>query len=248
MLKIKILGCGASLGVPIIGCNCTVCKSSSDYNKRTRSAIYIYTENTKVLVDFGCDIKQQLIRERISQLDAAILTHYHADHVAGIDDIRIFSCINNSALAIYTDYSTTEILKKRHDYLFKNNQLKIHSCNFYERFNIKNLEIQFFAQHHGKINSIGIKINDFVYSCDVESFPEESEKYLYNINYWVLDCIGYEHNHSHAGLDKILDWNKKYTPNNILLTGMHHTIDYHKIQDVLPNNIQPLYDGFEINL
>lgn len=254
MLQVTILGCGASIGVPVIGCNCLVCLSDSKYNKRTRSAIYINDENSQILVDFGYDIRYQLLREKISKLDCAILTHDHSDHVNGIEDLRVFSFIKKKPLDIYTDHQTSAKLHNKFGYLFKLASvmswqvLATKPINFFEKIKIKTIEVQFFRQHHGPIDSLGLRIGDFVYSPDVIDFPPESEKYLRDIKIWVLDCMDYTSNKNHAGLDKVLEWREKYKPQQILLTNMRHTIDYHKIMGVLPENVKPLYDGYKFTV
>ncbi|MGX6960384.1 MAG: MBL fold metallo-hydrolase [Rickettsia endosymbiont of Pentastiridius leporinus] len=254
MLQVTILGCGASIGVPVIGCNCSVCLSDSKYNKRTRSAIYINDENSQILVDFGYDIKYQLIREKVSKLDCAILTHDHSDHVNGIDDLRMFSIINKKPLPIYTDHNTDTKLHKKFDYLFNDNSLKIgyalatKPIDFFDKIKINAIEIQFFRQYHGPIDSLGIRIGDFVYSPDVIDFPPESEEYLKDIEVWIVDCMDYTSNRNHAGLDKVLEWREKYKPQQILLTNMRHTIDYYEITKMLPSNVKPLYDGYKFTI
>lgn len=247
MLVIKILGCGSSAGVPVIGCNCSVCSSTSPYNKRNRSAILVSGIDTQILVDFGFDIRHQLLKAKVHKLDGAILTHDHADHVSGIDDLRIFYYLSNSPLKIYTDFNTGNKIKNRYHYLFDNNLLELSSIDFYSKVRIKNLELQFFKQNHGNIDSLGIRIADFVYSNDIINFPEESEQFLKNINTWVLDCVDYISTNIHSGLDKVLKFNQKYQPQKILLINMSHTIDYYAILEKLPANIKPLYDGFTIN-
>jgi phosphoribosyl 1,2-cyclic phosphate phosphodiesterase len=248
MLQITILGCSSSLGVPLIGCDCAVCKSSSEYNKRTRSSIFIDDGNSTALIDFGYDIKNQLIRENIRKITGAILTHQHADHVSGIDDLRIFSFIQYAPLEIFTDSETAKIIEKSYGYLFANNHLKMNYLDFFANFAIGSLNIQLFRQHHGVIDSLGIRIGDFVYSSDVSDFPEESVKYLQNIKIWVVDCFDYKSNQAHSGLDKIFNWNKTYNPEQIFLTNLSHYIDYYEISKILPSNIKPLYDGYKINI
>ena len=246
MLEITVLGCGSSLGVPVIGCDCAVCKSRSSYNKRSRSAIYISGNNTKIIIDFGFDIKDQLIKANIKELDGAILTHDHADHVAGIDNLRVFSFLQNCPLAIYTDIDTANIIEDRYNYLFVKKALIMRPVDFFAKFKVNNLEIQFFRQNHGEIDSLGVRVGDFVYSNDVVNFPVESEPYLYNIKIWILDCIDYISNDVHSGMDKVLQWNEKFKPEKIYLINMHHNIDYHTISKELPHNIEPLYDGYKL--
>ncbi len=248
MLQIVVLGCGSSFGVPVIGCECDICKSTSPYNKRTRCAIFISDHNTKILVDFGFDIKEQLIREDVKNLDAAILTHDHADHVSGIDNLRVFRLIQGKPLDIFTDVATALAVENRHKYLFANNSLSMNPVGFFDKLTIGALQVQLFKQDHGTINSLGLRIGDFVYSNDVVDFPLESKKYLRGIGVWILDCSDYQSRGNHAGLDKVLKWNEQYQPRQIYLTNMHHNIDYHKISRELPCNISPLYDGLRINI
>ncbi|UCM92630.1 MBL fold metallo-hydrolase [Candidatus Tisiphia endosymbiont of Melanophora roralis] len=245
MLQITVLGCGSSLGMPIINCDCNICTSTSSYNKRTRSSIYIDDGNSQILVDFGFDIKNQLMREKIKKLDAAILTHYHADHVNGIDDLRIFPFFQKTPLEIFSDSSTALKTENRHQHLFAPDKLIARPVDFFAKFKINTIDVQFFRQHHGSIDSLGIRMDDFVYSSDVLAFPAESKPFLKNINVWILDCMAYESNDCHAGLDKILQWNDEYKPQQILLTNMNHFIDYHEISKILPSNIKPLYDGYK---
>ncbi|ADE30450.1 MBL fold metallo-hydrolase [Rickettsia prowazekii] len=246
MLQVTVLGCGASIGVPVIGCECSTCTSPSKYNKRTRSAIYINDENSQILVDFGFDIRNQLLREKINKLDCAILTHGHSDHVNGIDDLRVFTFMQDKPFEIYTDYNSVAQLHAKFDYLFNLCKLlATKSINFFDKIKINTIEVQFFRQHHGPIDSLGLRIGDFVYSPDVIGFPPESEKFLKDIKIWILDCMDYRSNPNHAGLDKVLAWREKYNPEEILLTNMRHTIDYHEIKKVLPNNVKPLYDGYK---
>ena len=251
MLQVTILGCGASIGVPVIGCDCSVCLSNSKYNKRTRSAIYISDENSQILVDFGFDIRYQLLREKINALDCAILTHDHSDHVNGIDDLRVFTFMQGKPLEIYMNHNSAASLSKKYDYLFSNGLFDVGQVllskpvDFFDKIKINTIEIQFFKQNHGPIDSLGLRIEDFVYSSDVSNFPPESEEYLKDVKIWILDCMDYTSNKNHAGLDKVLEWQEKYKPQQVLLTNMRHTIDYHEIIKILPNNVKPLYDGYK---
>ena len=245
MLSVTILGCGSSLGVPVIGCDCNTCTSGSSYNKRTRSSIYIDDGNSQILIDFGFDIKDQLIREKIRKLDAAILTHYHADHVSGIDTLRVFPFLQGKPLEVFSDKESMLKVETCNKYLFAPDRLIARSIDFFSKLKINTMDLQFFRQHHGPIDSLGIRIGDFVYSSDVADFPKESEQFLRNVEVWVLDCVSYVSNSRHAGLDKVLQWHEQYKPKQILLTNMDHLVNYHEILKVLPSNIQPLYDGYK---
>jgi phosphoribosyl 1,2-cyclic phosphate phosphodiesterase len=249
MLEITILGCGASLGVPVLSCKCTICKSNEPLNKRSRPSILITQDDTNILVDFGLDIRMQLMRENIHKLDAAILTHDHADHVGGIDDLRVFGYDTDTALSIYSDPSTIDIISNRYQYMIKEKRIKMHKLPDFEVMcNIAGVDIQFFEQDHYSMNSLGIRIKDFVYSNDVIKYPEKSEKFMSNAKTWVIDCMDYTSTLAHSGLDQVLLWNEKYRPEFVWLTNMSHTIDYFEIQKQLPDNIKPLYDGQKIRV
>ena len=129
MLEVNILGCGSSLGVPVIGCSCLVCKSDSPYNKRLRSSIIISQNETRVLVDFGFNIKEQLINSGIYHLDAAILTHEHADHLSGIDELRVFFYIHGKPLNVFILESIAPLIFERYKYLFDSGLLKMNIVN-----------------------------------------------------------------------------------------------------------------------
>jgi len=247
MLEITILGCGASLGVPVLACKCRICMSTDPYNKRARPSILISKADKNILVDFGLDVRMQLMRENITSLDAAILTHDHADHVGGIDDLRVFGYDTDDALSIYSDPKTIDIISNRYNYMIKEKRIKMSKLDGYESIhNIAGVDIQFFEQDHYSMKSLGLRIGDFVYTNDVIAYPVESEKFLMNAKTCVIDCMDYTSTLAHFGLDKVLLWNEKYRPEFVWLTNMSHTIDYFEIQKQLPSNMKPLYDGQKI--
>lgn len=248
MLQVTILGCGSSHGVPVIGCACAVCKSDSPYNKRRRSSILIERGAAKILVDFGFDIKDQLLDAGICDLDAAILTHNHADHVSGIDNLRIFKYLSGRALPIYTDIATANVIGERYKYITEAGEAIICGNDPYGLVEVAGVPVQFFLQQHAEIDSLGFRIGNFVYSSDVRDFYDESIQYLDGIDVWVLDCMGYKSNHAHAGLDRVLKWNERFKPKEIYLTNMRDKIDYFKIQTELPANIKPCYDGLKLSI
>lgn len=256
-IKIKILGCGSSVGVPVIACECKVCKEKLEKNIRTRSSIIISWQEKNILVDFGADIKHQLIRENIKNIDAVILTHDHADHVNGIDDLKIFPFRNKKPLELYADPISLKSIQEKFFYMFNspdkedywgNKRLNPNIVNYEETHNIEDVEITFFKQHHDLVDSFGLRIGNFVYSTDIISFPSESEKFLHNIDLWLIDCLEYKATKAHCGLEDILIWQEKFKPKMIYLTNMGHKIDYYKIQKELPNNIMPAYDGLTLEI
>ena len=251
MIKVTILGCGASLGAPVLGCSCKVCTSPHPKNKRLRSSILIshqtQHETKNILVDCGFDIKQQLMTHGVTSLDAVILTHHHADHLSGIDELRVFSKLNGkNQLPIYISCDSDDKVSQCYDYMFKYEHLKKYVTQYYQKIEISGMEIEFFKQNHVVMDSFGIRINNFVYANDVAFFYDESEKYLQNMDVFLVDCCDYQSSRVHAGLERVLCWQEKYSPAKTYLTNLSHKIDYFEIQKQLPQNIIPAYDGLTI--
>lgn len=224
--------------------------SSNKYNKRFRSAILIISKEAKILVDFGPDIKHQLTLHQIENLDAIICTHRHADHVAGIDDLKPFG-FDKKQIDLYSDKSTLSYLKKNYSYIFKgterlNSLFNPIEVGFYDKIKIKDLEIQFFKQNHYSLPTLGIRIEDFVYSIDVKNFPKKSLLYLKNIKNWIVDCIDYEGTDPHMGLNEVIELKNIVDPQNIFLTNLSHNIEYEEISKILPSNIKACYDDLVI--
>lgn len=251
---ITVLGCGFSSGVPVIGCRCPVCLSSSEYNKRSRCAILIENNNTKILVDFGPDIRNQLLRNNIEYLDAVICTHAHADHIAGFDDLKVLTYHNKSKLNLISTKETISSLKNTHGYMFNSDisslssPFEVTEIDYYDKISIKDIHINFFQQTHGKISSLGLKIDNFVYSNDVNEFPEQSWEYLNNIKFWILDCIDYQATKAHAGLEDVLTWKNNFNPQHIYLTNLNHNLDYNNLQKKLPEGIKLCHDNMVIKV
>lgn len=249
-MEIVILGCGSSIGVPVIGCECDVCISSSQFNMRMRSSVLIAGDNANVLIDAGFDIRHQLIKNGIKNIDALVITHDHADHVSGIDDLRVFPLLHNKRVDLYITEQAYLPLEARYHYLFSKSFLIPSIVDFYTKILVEDIEIQLFKQHHvrGVMDSLGIRIKNFVYANDVIDFPDESRQYLMGVDVMVLDCFGYKTTASHAGLDVVLKWYEEFRPQQIYLTNMSHDIDYYEIQKILPPNIRPAYDSMKISI
>lgn len=250
-MKVTILGCGASAGVPLIGCQCAVCLSPNPKNKRTRASILIESEGVRLLVDASPDLRQQALRENLHEISGVLITHLHADHCHGIDDLRSFNYAINRPLPLFADEQTLAGLQKSFAYAFRPPSpygwfapsFEPQTIHAEEPFFLENMRIVPFLQQHGGVHSMGLRIGNFAYSTDVKAFPESSETYLQNLDCWIVDCLSYAEKPTHAHLDLTLEWIAKYRPKRAVLTHMGHEFDFDDLHSKLPENVVPAYDG-----
>jgi phosphoribosyl 1,2-cyclic phosphate phosphodiesterase len=256
-MKITILGCGASSGVPIIGCDCTVCTSANPKNKRTRVSILVESEGTSILVDTSPDLRVQALRNNIRKIDAIIVTHAHADHINGIDDVRPFNYLNNAPLNLYCESETLQEIKERFPYCFL--PPKPAGTGWYrpclipvtieppKSFTIGGIEVQPFWQNHGQSRTVGLRFGNMAYSTDTNGLPEESLEILKGIDTWIVDCLRYHPAPTHAHLEMTLEWIKQVKPKAAYLTHMNHELDYDRLMKELPQGVYPAHDGLVIS-
>ncbi len=258
-MKVTILGCGSSSGVPLIGCGCVVCTSNNPKNIRGRVCVLVEDEGIKILIDTPPDLRQQSLRHNITKIDAILYTHAHADHCHGIDDVRNFNFHTNGSVRAYADKETIEELKMRFSYAFLppkqevgwfRPSIEINEINTapYKPFLIGHLKIIPFEQRHGKGHSLGFRIGNFAYSTDVDFLPEKSFEALDGVEAWVVDCLRYKPAPTHAHLEKTLEWVARIKPQRAVLTHMGHEFDYDKLAGELPRGIEPGYDGLVLEL
>lgn len=255
-IKLTILGSGASSGVPLVGCDCPVCKSSDSRNKRSRVSCLIETRGRKLLIDTSPDLRMQCLGQGIKTVDAILYTHGHADHLHGIDDIRMLNFHAGAPIPAYMDEVTYEGIRDRFGYAFQPPIPEFgwfRPCLTPQRiqpgnpFEVEGIKVYPFIQNHGKIHSVGYRIGDVAYSTDVKDFPPESEPYLYNLNLWVVDCLRFEPAHTHAHLELTLEWIARYRPQRAVLTHLSHDFDYEALKASLPPGVEPAYDGWSLS-
>ena len=256
-MKITMLGCGSSTGIPFIGCDCALCTSPNPKNKRMRVSILIEINGKNLLVDTSPDLREQALRFGIKQIDAVLYTHDHADHTHGIDELRSFNYLTNETIPIYCDQATADSLAKRFDYALKPKpdywyrpSLEVHILPEAEVGNqlVENTPITYFKQQHGKIQTLGFRVGNFAYSTDVNMLPGCSLEALKGLDVWIVDCQGYGKFFSHASLETTLGWVELIKPKQTIFTHMGHEFEYEKLASELPPGIVPGYDGLTITL
>lgn len=257
MLKITVLGCGSSGGVPILGCDCLVCRSANPKNKRTRVSIVVQSATTTILVDTSPDMRGQCLREGITKIDAVIYTHAHADHLHGIDDLRSFNYAVDAPINAYSDEATLASIAKRFDYVFLPGKpagpmwyrpaLVACPVKAFERFSVGDIDILPIAQQHGQGSSLGLRFGNFAYSTDVNGFSPDALDALRGIDTWIVDCLRYQVAPTHAHLEMTLGWIADIKPRRSYLTHLNHEFDYDGLCKELPEGVLPAHDGLVLS-
>ncbi|MBL4801219.1 MAG: MBL fold metallo-hydrolase [Emcibacter sp.] len=251
-LKITILGCGTSTGVPKIGGQWGVCDPNNPKNRRRRSSIFIEDKKTKVLIDTTPDLREQCLDADITHIDGVLFTHDHADHTHGIDDLRAISHIMRQRVEAYSNAQTISVLKRRFDYIFASKQgyPAILNANTIEDkpFHIGSLAIQPFDLIHGPSITVGYRLNNMAYTTDLNAIPKESESHLEGLDLWIVDCLRPEPHPTHSHLEQTLNWIDKFKPKHAILTHMTWDLDYETLKKSLPAHIEPAYDGMDIRI
>jgi len=257
-LKLTVLGCGTSGGVPRVGNIWGACDSSNPKNRRRRCSVLVQKEGgegtTNVLVDSSPDLRQQLLDVGVGWLDGVLYTHDHADHTHGIDDLRMVSYNGRRRVDVYYDEVTGRQLKERFGYCFKMSAngeyppiLDGHLITPGEPFAVSGaggeIEASPFRQLHGSAESLGFRFGNIAYSPDVSDLPEETLGCLENLDVWIVDALRYSRHPSHFSVDEALHWIKRVRPKRAVLTHMHVDLDYAALARSLPGGVEPAYDG-----
>ncbi|KPK32105.1 MAG: hypothetical protein AMS24_04970 [Chlamydiae bacterium SM23_39] len=250
--KILFLGTGASTGIPVIGCNCKVCRSKNKKNKRLRPSCLIKIKNKNLLIDVTPDFRSQALKYNIDHIDGVIITHMHYDHIGGIDDLRVFSLKDNKKILTLLEKATFEELKKRFDYLFKKKEKKTTlSAEFIfkkiEKEREKNIfsgiEIESILYFQKKTRVLGYKIGDLAYISDIKEYKKNIFHFLKDVNILILSALREDYSPVHFNLKEAITFAKKTKAKKIYFTHIAHEIDHNKISKKLPHNIFLAYDG-----
>lgn len=253
-MKITVLGSGTSQGVPVIGCSCPVCRSLDFRDKRLRVSIHLEVDNQSLIIDSGPDFRQQVLRERITHLDALIFTHEHKDHTAGMDDIRSFNFLQKQDIPIYARESVIEQLKREFEYVFSENKYPgVPQVNAIPvtnvPFQINGVEISPIEALHHKLPVFGYRIKDFTYLTDIKTISESEKEKIKGSKVLLLDALQKEDHLSHLTLSEALALAEEIGAEMTYLTHISHRMGIHQnINSELPDNVQLAYDGLKIEL
>ncbi|NTA10116.1 MBL fold metallo-hydrolase [Agrobacterium tumefaciens] len=265
--RFTVLGCASSPGVPRINGDWGACDPENPRNRRTRAAFMVEQigpdgGKTTVVIDTGPDFREQMIAAKVEAVDAVLYTHAHADHLHGIDDLRIYFAIQQSRIPIYADPVTMARIWDGFAYCLEtppgsnyppivepriiadiDATLIIEGAGGSIPFNVH-------MQQHGDVPSLGFRIGNVAYCTDVSDFPTESVPKLAGLDVLVIDALQHRYHPSHLSLEQALGWIDRFAPKRAILTHMHIPLDYDTVMRETPDHVEPAYDQmrFEVEL
>ena len=255
-LRVTLLGTGGSAGVPHIGGadgrgDWGACDPAEPRNRRTRSSILVEHAGGALLVDTSPDMRTQLLDNAVARVDAVLYTHAHADHVTGIDDVRILNRIADRPLDAYASEATLTELQRRFGYAFRPWQppyffrpvLIPREIALGETMEIAGMAVRAFDQDHGMTRTLGLRIGGFGYSTDAVVLDDAAFAALDGIDTWVVGCFQREPHRTHAWVDRVREWADRLRPRRIVLTHMGNDMDWEWLTRNLPACISPGHDG-----
>ncbi|HUE83808.1 MAG TPA: MBL fold metallo-hydrolase [Pyrinomonadaceae bacterium] len=253
-MKLTFLGTGTSTGVPSIGCECETCTSSDPRDKRLRVSILIEHGGQTVLVDTSADFRQQALKSRLKRLDAVLITHCHADHIFGLDDIRPLN-FRYGALGVFASESAWPDIRRIFKYIFEPShfggglpQIVPHTVFPGASFMLgKELEITPLQVIHGRLPVTAYRFNKFAYATDLNEIPPETLSALKGIDVMVLDCLRFKEHPTHLWLDRALEYLDELKPGRAYLTHIAHDVKHARDSKVLPPGVQFAYDGLVVS-
>ena len=252
-----LLGTGTSNGVPMIGCHCEVCSSSDPKNHRTRTGVVVRAPRGNFLIDTPPELRLQLLRERIDLVEAVVYTHGHADHIFGIDDLRLFGYYLKRAVPLYCDGPTTERIRQSFDYCFSDPELNNHP-GATPRLELRSMELAPFELlgltirpmrlWHGQLPILGFRNNDVAFCTDVSRIPDESWPLLEGLRVLVIDALREKPHPTHFSVDQALEVVARVKPRQTYLTHISHTLEHEATNARLPKGVELAYDGLRVPL
>ncbi len=253
-IRVEFLGTGTSQGVPVIACDCTVCRSADPRDERLRTAVWVQIDGVSLLIDAGPDLRQQMLRSEVHTLDAVLLTHEHMDHIAGIDDLRAFNFAQKRPMDIHGNASTTAAVRRMFHYAFAEErypgvpELRLHEIG-HGLVEIAGIQVNVVEVMHHKMPVLGFRIGAFAYITDAKTIaPSEREK-LRGLDVLVLNALRKKEHLTHLNLAEALAIVDDLRPRRALFTHISHLLGTHaSVSAELPSGVELAYDGLVVEL
>jgi phosphoribosyl 1,2-cyclic phosphate phosphodiesterase len=253
--ELILLGTGTSHGVPVIGCPCDVCKSTNPRNNRTRTGVAVNTGQGIFLIDTPPELRIQLLREEIGLVQAVIYTHSHADHLFGLDDLRLFGYRLEKPVPLYCEEIVERQIRSSFSYAFGPWDVELHHGAIpklelrrigLEAFELLGEQIQPIRLMHGRLPVLGFRIGDVAFCTDVSAIPDESWELLEGLDVLVIDALRDEPHATHFGIPQALAAAERVRPKRTYLTHVSHHLEYEATNARLPDSVELAYDGLKI--
>jgi phosphoribosyl 1,2-cyclic phosphate phosphodiesterase len=252
-MRLTILGSGSSHGTPVIGCTCETCTSDDPRNHRYRASALVEVGDRAFLIDTGPEMRLQALRADLRRIDAVLYTHFHADHVHGIDDLKAFNAALGGSLPCFGNAQTEAVLRERFDYAFAGTpwvglipDLTFHVVD--ETFDLFGVPVTPVDIQHGRIRSCGWRIGGLAYLTDANSIPPTSMDRLHGLDLMVIDGLRPRPHPTHFSIDEAIAVSRDLRPRQTLLTHMNHNVEYTRESADLPPGVALAYDGLVVEL
>ncbi|MCP4944860.1 MAG: MBL fold metallo-hydrolase [Planctomycetaceae bacterium] len=256
--EVILLGTGTSVGVPALGCDCAVCTSANPKNNRTRCSVAIRTANGTILIDTAPDMRTQLLREKIPLVHAVVYTHEHADHLFGLDDLRLFPFRLGTPVPLFCEQSVEARIRKSYDYAFSDRQethpgatprLEFENINEVDPFKVLDVEFQPLRLSHGPhFEVLGFRIGNFAYCTDTNFIPEESLALLSGVETFVIDALRLKPHPTHFCVEEACEIAERIQAKKTFLTHICHDLEHEATNASLPQGIELAYDGLRLEI
>ena len=247
-----LLGTGTSQGIPVIACNCPVCKSADERDKRLRASLLIKVGGKNFVIDAGPDFIQQMLREDITTLRAILITHEHADHIFGLDDIRSYNWVHKRPMDIYAEPRVHKALIRIYDYVFSDvrypgiPRMKLHTINE-DTFLIDDIKFIPVRCFHNKLPVFGFRVGSISYITDANYIPDSELVKMYGTRHLIINALQIKKHISHFNLEEALGIIDKVKPEQAWLTHLSHSFGKHAyLETLLPPNVKIAYDGLRL--
>jgi phosphoribosyl 1,2-cyclic phosphate phosphodiesterase len=252
-MRLTFLGTGTSTGVPTLGCHCAVCRSSDPHDQRTRPSLLLEYDGRIVVIDTSPDFRQQALRQDLRRLDAVVFTHDHADHILGLDDVRVFYFRQKVPIPIYADERTMASIRRVYKYIFDQDypygglaKLDPHLIDGpFDLWGAKLVPLQIF---HGSLPVLGFRFGRSAYLTDFSSIPDSTLPLLEGLDVLILDALRYKPHPSHSTVEQSLAWVDRLKPERAFFTHIAHELGHEATNAILPPQVRLAYDGLSLDI
>ncbi len=251
---VTLTGTGTSQGVPVISCQCAVCRSEDPRDRRFRTSAYVSFETGAFMIDIGPDFRLQCLENNIDKLDGIFITHEHMDHVNGLDDVRPFNYIQNKVMPIYAEVRVLDEIRRRNSYIFEPTSyiglpmIELRSLEAFHPVDFHGIEVMPMRIMHDQLPILGYQFGNFAYVTDAKTFVPETVAILREMDTVVINALHHRKHHSHMNLEEALDFISENKLKKVYLTHISHQMGLYREENLkLPQGVELAYDGLKIN-